>query len=401
MLAKPSGAICNLDCRYCFYLAKDELYPGGRFRMSEPVLSAYIEQLLAAQRGPEVTIAWQGGEPTLMGVDFFHRAVRLAESLKRPGVRLQHTIQTNGTLLDDRWAELFKEWGFLVGVSIDGPRHLHDAYRLDKRGRPTFDRVMAGLDVLRRHAVDVNALCTVNAANEGQPLEVYRFFRDDCDLRYIQLIPIVEREGDAVSSRSVTPGGWGRFLIEVFDEWVRRDVGEVFVVNFDAALAKWLGVPGGMCIFDETCGRALALEHNGDVYACDHFVDPHHRLGNIMQTQLVELIAKPEQRRFGLAKRRSLPAYCRRCPVRFACNGECPKNRFTLAPDGEPGLNYLCAGYRSFFTHIDRPMGLMADLLRRGRYADEVMRLLASPPAGEPRRHSSGPGERQMGHAAR
>lgn len=381
MLAKPTGAICNLDCQYCFYLAKEELYPGGRFRMAEQVLSAYLEQLLAAHGGPEVTVAWQGGEPTLMGLEFFRRAVELAEALKRPEVRLQHTIQTNGTLLNDDWGAFFKEKGFLVGLSLDGPRHLHDTFRLDKKGRPTFERVIAGLDILRRHDVDVNVLCTVNAANQGHPLEVYSFFRDECGLRYIQLIPIVERDDNAVSPRSVAPDAWGRFLIEVFDEWVRRDVGEVFVVNFDAALAKWVGVQGGMCVFEETCGDALALEHNGDVYSCDHFVDPAHYLGNVTQTQLVELIAKPEQRRFGQAKRLTLPAYCRRCPVRFACNGECPKNRFTTTPDGEPGLNYLCAGYRSFFTHIDRPMRLMADLLRNGRHADEVMQLLHPMPS--------------------
>lgn len=384
VLAKPTGAICNLDCSYCFFLTKEALYPGDRFRMTDDVLRAYVGQLLEAHTTREVTIAWQGGEPTLMGVDFFRRAVQLAEELKRPGQRLEHTIQTNGTLLNEEWASFFAEHRFLVGLSLDGPRHLHDVYRVDKKGRPTFDKVMAGLNVLARHDVDVNVLCTVNAANADHPLDVYRFFRDDCGLRYVQLIPIVEREngtgfqeGDTVTDRSVAPEAWGRFLIAVFDEWVRHDVGEVFVVNFDAALAKWLGLPGGMCIFDETCGNAVALEHNGDVYACDHFVEPGYLLGNVTRTHLVELIAKPEQRQFGAAKRDTLPRYCLECPVRFACHGECPKNRFTLTPDGEPGLNYLCAGYRVFFTHVDHPMRLMAQLLRQGRHADEVMEILA------------------------
>ncbi|HET7486893.1 MAG TPA: anaerobic sulfatase maturase [Acidimicrobiales bacterium] len=385
VLAKPTGAICNLDCSYCFFLTKEALYPGDRFRMNDEVLRAYIGQLLDAHTAPEVTIAWQGGEPTLMGVDFFRRAVALAEELKRPGVRLEHTIQTNGTLLNDEWCTFLADHHFLVGLSLDGPRELHDAYRVDKKGRPTFDRVMAGLDVLRRHDVDVNILCTVNAANAGHPLEVYRFFRDECDVRYIQLIPIVERdndtgfqEGDTVTDRSVAPGDWGRFLVGVFDEWVAHDVGRVFVVNFDAALGKWLGVPGGMCIFDETCGRAVALEHNGDVYSCDHFVEPGYLLGNVMKSTLVELIAKPEQRRFGDAKRDTLPRYCRECPVLFACHGECPKNRFATTPDGEPGLNYLCEGYKAFFTHVDHPMRTMAGLLRQGRYADEAMAVLAA-----------------------
>jgi uncharacterized protein len=384
VLAKPTGAICNLDCSYCFFLSKEALYPGDRFRMADDVLEVYIGQLLDAHDTPEVTIAWQGGEPTLMGVDFFRRAVEFAERRKRPGVRLEHTIQTNGTLLNDEWGKFFAEHHFLVGLSIDGPRDLHDAYRVDKRGNPTFDKVMAGLEVLQRHAVDVNVLSTVHAANADHPLEVYRFVRDALGVRYLQLIPIVERqndtgfqEGDTVTERSVSPAAWGRFLTTIFDEWVRRDIGQMYVTTFDAALAKWLGVPGGMCVFEQTCGTAVALEHNGDVYSCDHFVEPAHLLGNVTTTQLVELMAKPEQRAFGSAKRDTLPAYCRSCPVLFACNGECPKNRFTLTPDGEPGLNYLCAGYRRFFQHIDHPMRTMAALLRQGRFAGEAMAILA------------------------
>jgi uncharacterized protein len=391
VLAKPTGAICNLDCSYCFFLSKESLYPGDRFRMSDEVLDAYVGQLLAAHPAGEVTVAWQGGEPTLMGVDFFRRALDAVERHRRPGQTFLHTIQTNGTLLDDEWGRLFAENGFLVGISIDGPRHLHDAYRVDKRGGPTFDKVMDGFDVLRRHEVDTNVLCTVHAANQEHPLEVYRFFRDDLGLRHIQLIPIVEREndtgfqeGDTVTERSVDPLAWGRFLTAIFDEWVVRDVGQVFVSHFDTALASWVGVPPSLCIFKETCGDALALEHNGDVYSCDHFVEPAHLLGNIGTTTLVELVTSPKQRAFGDAKRDTLPAYCRSCEVRFACNGECPKNRFALTPDGEPGLNHLCAGYKHFFGHVDGLMTTMADLLRRGRWADEVMGVLSTAGRNEP-----------------
>jgi uncharacterized protein len=380
VLAKPTGPICNLDCEYCFFLSKEALYPGDRFRMADDVLDAYLRQLLESHTDPDVTIAWQGGEPTLMGVDFFRRAVALAEQYRRPEQTLHHTIQTNATLLTDEWCELFAEHRFLVGISIDGPPMLHDAYRVDKRGNPTFEKVRHGLELLRTHDVEFNVLCTVNAANQDHGLEVYRYFRDELGARFIQFIPIVEREnetgfqeGDTVTDRSVTSDAWGRFLISVFEEWVRHDIGEVFVQMFDAALASWVGAPASVCIFGETCGNAVALEHNGDVYSCDHFVEPKYLLGSIVETHLVELLASPRQRDFGEAKRDTLPRYCRECTVRFACNGECPKNRFTLTPDGEPGLNYLCAGYLAFFTHVDGPMRAMADLVRRGRYADELM----------------------------
>lgn len=383
VLAKPSGAICNLDCDYCFFLAKEQLYPDGRFRMAEEVLEAYLTQLLELHPGPEITISWQGGEPTLLGVDFYRRAIGIAKALVRPGVRLQHTIQTNATLLDDRWAALFAEEQFLVGVSIDGPRDLHDRYRHDKAGRPTYDRVRAGLELLVAHEVDVNALVTVNAANEAHPLEVYRHLRDDLGLEYLQLIPIVERvnatgfqEGTEVTERSVSPSGWGRFLTTIFDEWRRHDVGSVFVSMFDAALAPKLGLPATMCIFAETCGDALALEHNGDLYSCDHFVEPGYLLGNITEQHLGDLAASPAQQRFGAAKAEGLVAQCRRCPALASCRGECPKNRFTTTADGEFGLNYLCEGYLTFFTHAEPVLELMATQLRRGGFADEVMDLL-------------------------
>jgi uncharacterized protein len=403
LLAKPTGATCNLDCQYCFFLSKELLYPGSRFRMADELLETYIRQLLESQISPDVNIAWQGGEPTLMGLDFFRRATEYAERHKSAGQKLQYTIQTNGTLLDDEWAKFFKAHGYLVGLSIDGPRELHDTYRVDKGGRGTFDHVLRGWHTLAAHGVDANILCTVNRANGDRPLEVYRFFRDELHGQYVQFIPIVERvtaetreaanrgwtpngsdqrplyvlEGHDVTKRSVTADQWGRFLIAVFDEWVRRDVGQMFVQMFDAALASWVGIPPAMCVFNETCGSAVALEHNGDLYSCDHFVEPGYRLGNIEQVHMLELVRSEQQRRFGLAKRDTLPAYCRQCRVRFACHGECPKNRFIETPSGEPGLNYLCAGYLAFFTHIDRPMRMMADLLRRGRYADEVMAQLA------------------------
>ncbi len=391
LLAKPTGPICNLDCEYCFYLSKEALYPGDRFRMGDDLFETFLRQYIGSQPDGEVTIAWQGGEPTLVGVEFFRRAVELAERFRRSGQQLQHTIQTNGTLLTDEWCELLAAHHFLVGISIDGPPSLHDRYRVDKRGAPTSERVLRGLRLMQRHGVDVNVLCTVHAVNQGRPLDVYRYFRDELGCTFIQFIPIVERlnetgfqEGDTVTGRSVDPVAWGSFLEVVFDEWVRRDVGTVFVQLFDAALASWCGMPSTLCIFRETCGDALALEHNGDLYSCDHFVEPAHLLGNIATTSMVELVTSPKQRAFGQAKADTLPAYCRACEVRFACNGECPKNRFIRTPDGEPGLNYLCAGYKSFFTHIDGPMRLMAGLLRSGRYADEIQGIFAGAARNDP-----------------
>ena len=380
MLAKPTGAICNLDCTYCFFLSKEELYPGSPFRMNEEVLEQYIRQLLEAHRTPEVTVAWQGGEPTLMGLEFFTRAVALVESLRRPDQQVEHTIQTNATLITDEWAQFLAEKDFLVGVSIDGPQQLHDTYRVDKGGKPTYDRVMTGLAALRRAGVRWNALTTVNAANEAHGRAVYTFLRDELGAQFIQFIPIVERDtvggipqGTEVTDRSVSPSGYGAFLIEVFEEWVRHDVGSVYVQAFDSALANWVGVPGAVCVHREVCGTALALEHNGDVYSCDHFVETAHLLGNIGERHMLELVASPQQVAFGRAKRDSLTRQCRTCDVRFACHGGCPKDRFTTSVDGEPGQHYLCPSYLDLFHHIDLPMRFMADRLRSGGYADEVM----------------------------
>ncbi len=382
LLAKPTGAICNLDCAYCFYLTKERLYPGSRFRMANELLEIYIKQLLESQQTPEVTIAWQGGEPTLMGLDFFKLSVEYAQKYKKPNQRVAHTMQTNGTKLDDEWCAFLKEHDFLVGLSVDGPKELHDAYRVNKGGEGSFDEVMRGWRLLKNHGVDFNVLCAIHAANEDRPLDVYRFFRDELGATFVQFIPIVERiapggnpiarAGDGVSDRSVDAARYGRFLIEVFEEWVRRDVGRVYVQMFDVALGSWVGEQS-LCLFAPTCGNALAIEHNGDLYSCDHFVSPDHLLGNIKDSHLSELVASDKQRRFGQDKLDTLPRYCRQCDLRFACNGGCPKDRFIETTDGEPGLNYLCAGYKSFFGHIDGPMRMMADLLRRERAPTEIM----------------------------
>ena len=384
IMAKPTGSACNLRCGYCFFLKKESLYPGSNFRMPAQVHEAYIRQLLEFHRTPRVTVAWQGGEPTLMGLDFFRHSVEFQKKYQKPGTHIENTFQTNGILLNDEWCRFFRENNFLVGLSMDGPGELHDFYRKDRAGRGTFDRVMRAARLLQKHKVECNILCTVNSKNAGHPLEVYRFFRDELGFPYIQFIPIVERkdeseprEREMVTERSVQPGQFGRFLIEIFDEWVRRDVGKMFVLNFDGALAGWLGMAGTLCIFGPTCGLGMALEHNGDLYSCDHFVEPNHYLGNILETPMVELVASEQQRKFGRDKKDTLPRYCRECAVLSICNGECPKNRFSKTPDGEPGLNYLCAGYKAFFKHADKPMRIMAGLIRSNRPASEVMAILA------------------------
>jgi uncharacterized protein len=401
LLAKPTGAVCNLDCAYCFFLSKEMLYPGSRFRMADEMLDTYISQLLEAHAGvPEVTVAWQGGEPTLMGLDFFRRSVELADEYRAPGQRVQHTIQTNGVLLDEEWAAFLRDSAFLVGISIDGPRAMHDAYRVDKGGKGTFDRVMTGLGVLREGRVEFNTLTTLHAANADHAVEVYRFLRDECGSQFHQYIPIIERvadpsvdctaswsswrdrplyvqEGAHVTDRSVTAEQYGRFLIEVFEEWVRRDVGNVYVQMFDVALGNWVGAPPSLCVHSETCGLALALEHTGDLYSCDHFVEPGYKLGNITTTSMLELVGSEQQQIFGRDKLDTLPRYCLECDVRFACHGGCPKDRFVSTPEGEPGLNYLCAGYKRFFHHVDRPMRFMADRLRENGAPAEIMGLYA------------------------
>ncbi len=373
VMAKPTGAICNLDCEYCFFLSKESLYPGSEWRMSDELMETYVSQLFESQRGDRVTLVWQGGEPTMMGLPFYERMMDVVAKYRPPRMQIDHAMQTNGTLLDDAWCEFLKQHNVLVGLSIDGPAPLHDRYRVDKGGKPTHARVIAGYERLREHGVDVNLLCTVNSANSEQPLDVYRYFRDELHADFLQFIPIVEREGDGVTARSVRPDAWGSFMNTIFDEWVMHDVGSVFVQSFDVALGIWLGMPSTLCVFAETCGAGLALMHNGDLYSCDHFVDPQHRLGNIAEHHMLELIALPQQRRFGLDKRDGLTRKCRECKVLSACRGECPKNRFAVNDLGEEAHNYLCEGYYAFFTHIDGPMRAMAQLLRQGRPAEEIM----------------------------
>jgi uncharacterized protein len=394
VLAKPIGPICNLDCKYCFYLEKESLYPNvAKWAMAEDVLESYIRQYIEAHDTPVVNFAWQGGEPTLLGVDYFCNLVKIQKRYAN-GKQIQNAFQTNGVLLNDAWAELFKENGFLIGLSIDGPRALHDTYRVDKGGQPTFDKVMRGMEVLKRHSIDFNTLTTVHRGNADEPLEVYRFLRDNGS-GFIQFIPIVERIANhattdglqlisanflgvsRVAPWSVDPRQFGRFLCAIFDEWVRRDVGRVFVQLFDVSLEMWAGQEASLCVFRRQCGAALAIEHCGDVYSCDHFVYPENRLGNIMDSPLETLVNSDQQQNFGEAKETTLPKYCRECDVRFACNGECPKHRFLTTPDGESGLNYLCAGYKTFFRHIDPYMRFMAAELAAQRPPANVMQWIA------------------------
>lgn len=385
VMAKPTGATCNLHCDYCFFLKKDKLYPGSRFRMTDDMMESYIRQTIDAHQVPQVTVAWQGGEPTLMGLDFFRRSIETEKRFLKPRMQIENTLQTNGVLLDDDWCRFLHDNNFLVGLSLDGPRELHDTYRKDKAGKSVFDKVVKAVRLMQDHEVEFNILCTVNAANSLHPLEVYRFFRDELDAHYIQFIPIVERDNDTgyqeganVTTRSVNAEQYGRFLIEIFDEWVHKDVGSTFVQFFDGVLASWVRGYSTLCVLRPTCGEGVALEHNGDLYSCDHFVEPDFYLGNITHIPLTELVWSAKQTEFGRAKASSLPGHCKECRYLFTCYGECPKNRVLETPEGEPGLNYLCAGLKAFFEHTERPMRIMAELLKRGQYADGVMRILAT-----------------------
>jgi len=400
-MAKPMGARCNLGCKYCFYLEKEPAYypDAGVPRMSDGTLEAYIRDYLASQPGVEVNFAWQGGEPTLMGLKFFETVVLLQDRYAA-GRHVTNSFQTNGVLLDDAWGEFLARHGFLVGISIDGPRELHDAYRVDKGGRPTWASVMRGIRVLKRHRVQFNTLTVIHRRNYRQPAKVYDFLQEEGS-GYIQFIPLVERRArpadreahldhaapptnaddlvppdqamEAAAPECPPREGYGDFLCTAFDRWVKRDVGRVFVQQFDVALNSWCGLSAGMCVFEERCGRSLALEHNGDVYACDHFVFPAYRLGNLHATPLADIGNGAQAAQFGEAKAK-LPQICRECPVRFACNGDCPKHRFVSAADNEPGVSYLCPSYLKFFSHIDPAMRRMAALIRSGRTASEIMR---------------------------
>jgi uncharacterized protein len=391
IMAKPHGPICNLDCTYCYYLEKENLYAakGRDYRMSDTVLDSYIRQYIQSQPAQHVSFAWQGGEPTLLGVPFFERVLELQRKYA-DGKMIDNAFQTNGTLLDDAWGEFLARNKFLIGLSIDGPAEIHDAYRVDKGGQPTFTRVMRGLDILKKHGVEFNTLTVINRKNSYHARQVYRFLKE-IGSKYLQFIPIVEqvaaqpdpnglvllkpyaRQQTTVSEWSVEPLQFGKFLSAVFDEWVLSDVGQVFVQIFDVALESWAGLPQTLCVFAPQCGKALAVEHNGDLYSCDHFVYPENKLGNIMERAMSGLVKSPQQTRFGNAKETALPSDCKTCDVRFACNGECPKHRFTTTASGEYGLNYLCAGYKHFFHHIDPYMQFMANELRKDGAPARVM----------------------------
>jgi len=371
--------------------------------MPEDTLELYIRQLLECHPGPEVTVAWQGGEPTLMGLDFFRKSVELVQQYRHPGQQIEYTFQTNGILLDDDWCGFLKQHGFLVGLSVDGPKEIHNRYRVNKGGEGTFDQVMRGWENLHRHGVDINILCTVHAANQDHGRRVYRFFRDSMGARYLQFIPIVERStpdllpianlgwserpggkrllytqsGSLVTERTVGSEQYGRFLIDIFEEWVRHDVGEVFVQLFDVTLNAYFG-RSTLCVYAPTCGNSLALEHNGDLYSCDHFVEPDYRLGNIHETHMRDLVASPRQRRFGLDKGDRLTRQCRDCEVLSLCYGGCPKDRFVDSHDGEAGHNYLCQGLYRFFNHTRPAMHAMANLIQQQRLAEEVMPMIAA-----------------------
>jgi uncharacterized protein len=400
VMTKPIGPICNLDCKYCFYLEKEKLYAGERkWKMPDDVLEAYVSQYIAGQDAAEISFAWQGGEPTLLGVDYFRRIVELQRKHAN-GKTIHNAIQTNGTLLDDEWGEFLAKEKFLVGLSVDGPAELHDYYRVDKQQKPTFPDVMRGLAVLKKHGAEFNTLTVVNRKNANKPLEVYRFLKE-IGSGFIQFIPLVERmpqsrltvlgldlaeptdprddadtERPPVTGWSVEAKQYGTFLCTIFDEWVRNDVGRTFVQIFDVALGQWAGAGSSLCVFAEKCGRALALEHNGDLYSCDHFVYPKFKLGNVLNQSLGAMVESEQQRKFGTDKSDTLPDYCKRCEVKFACNGECPKHRFMKTPDGDEGLNYLCPAYKRFFNHIDEPMQFMTTLLKSRRPPALVMQWM-------------------------
>ena len=379
-MLKPAGSACNLDCTYCYYLDKAAQYGGREAVMSDELLELYVRQYIEANDVPTVQFCWHGGEPLLLGIDFYARAMELQRKYAG-GKRIENTLQTNGTLVNERWCELFAANNFLVGLSLDGPEDIHDAFRLTKGGRPTFSRVMRTVELFRSGGVEYNTLSVVNRLSEGRGAEIYRFFRDTVRSRYMQFLPAVEhvvdvegfhrpmivspeREGARLAEWSVTAGGSGEFLCDVFDQWVVGDVGQTFVQLFDATLAQWCGVEPGVCSMGETCGDARVVEHNGDVYSCDHFVYPEHCLGNIRETPLAEIYHSARRRDFGLAKRNALPAECLACRYYFACRGECPKHRFETGADG-CRKNSLCAGLMRYFRHAEPYMDHMRDLLAR------------------------------------
>lgn len=393
VMAKPVGSVCNLACTYCYYLEKSHLYrqeePSGRFTMSDELLERFIKEYIESQTMPQVLFTWHGGETLMRPLAFYKRVVELQRKYAR-GRTIDNSLQTNGTLLTDEWCRFFKENNWLVGVSIDGPQEFHDEYRRNKQGMPSFQKVMRGIALLNKHGVEWNALAVVNDFNADYPLDFYHFFKE-IGCRYIQFTPIVERilphadgrhlaspaDGEEIplAEFSVTPAQWGEFLCTLFDEWVRHDVGEYFIQLFDSTLANWVGQQPGVCTLAETCGHAGVMEYNGDVYACDHFVFPEYKLGNIRTHTLTEMMYSQRQQQFGAMKRDALPTQCRECEFLFACHGECPKNRFCHTATGEPGLNYLCEGYHRFFAHVAPYMDFMKRELLAQRPPANVMKL--------------------------
>ncbi len=389
-MTKPVGAVCNLACKYCYYLEKTNLYKDNKSKyvMSDSLLEKFIKEYINSQTMPQVLFRWHGGETLMRPLSFYQKVIELQKKYAN-GRTIDNCIQTNGTLLNDEWCEFFHNNHWLVGVSIDGPQDFHDEYRKNKQGKPSFVKVMQGIKLLKKHQVEWNAMAVVNDYNADYPLEFYHFFKD-LECHYIQFTPIVERihlnsdgrylanvlqKEEKLADFSVTPEQWGNFLCTLFDEWVKNDVGKYFIQIFDATLANWMGTQPGVCTMAPTCGHAGVMEFNGDVYACDHFVFPEFKLGNIYEKSLIEMMYGDKQSRFGLQKRDALPAQCKACKYLFACNGECPKNRFLTTEDGEFGLNYLCKGYYQFFDHIAPYMDFMKKELLAERAPANVMKF--------------------------
>lgn len=388
VMAKTAGPLCNLRCKYCYYLEKQHLSGKESQYMTDELLETYIRDYIQLQQTPDILFTWHGGEPMLRPLSFYRQAVRLQRYYGR-GRRISNVIQTNGTLLTEEWCEFLHDEGWLVGISIDGTEEMHDAYRKDIGGEGSWQRVVDAIGLLKKHGVEWNAMAAINHHNVGRPTEFYRFFRDVLGCRYIQFSPVVERlhthsdgrhlaqvmdDGCPVAPFSIRPREWGEFLIGVFDEWVHNDVGETFVPVFDATLAGWLGMEPGICVYAEECGHAVVMEHNGDVYSCDHFVFPEYYLGNIRTQGLPQMLYGAKQNAFSRLKRDALPRQCRQCRWLKACHGECPRLRFARTADGEPGLNYLCAGYGMYFRHVAPYMDYMAGELTEGRPASNVMK---------------------------
>lgn len=379
IFTKPIGPICNLDCHYCYYLQKEDLYPQSQsFRMPDDVLEEYIVQHIEVSPGTTINFFWHGGEPTILGLDYFRKIVALQHQHQPPGRRITNGIQTNGMLLDETWCRFFAEEQFAVGISLDGPAELHDQYRVTKGQKPSHAQVMQGYRLLLKHRVPCDILCVVHEQNVQHPRSVYRFFKD-IKAQYISFIPLVEMHfgiEHGVGPRSVPAAAFGEFLCTIFDEWVRQDIGKIMVQIFEECIMHARGQGHALCLFRPTCGDVPVVEHNGDFYSCDHFVNPQHHLGNIRETSLFDMLESPEQRAFGQYKQDSLPRYCRECEVLDMCNGGCPKDRIIDAPDGEPGLNYLCAGYKRFFSHCRPYATQLAALWRSGQPAEKLMHTL-------------------------